>query len=236
MSLDSLLRLHADDTTLEQLRHRREALPERAQLAEMAAEQSDLDAKVAALAAERDGLVREQKRLEDEVAMLEAKTEQEKGKLYGGSLTSPKEAQALQDELDSLHRHQTSLEDRIIGFMEQVEPLTISLESFEAARSGIGARRTEAEATVAAQEAEIDQELAVVTDDRAAAASRLDDELLRRYDAARASFGPSAVVEFDGKNCVGCPLTMPAVELDRVKKAEAGTLVDCRECGRLVVR
>ena len=61
-------------------------------------------------------------------------------------------------------------------------------------------------------------------------------DVLARYEGSRASFGSSTVVRFYGSDCSGCPYSMPAVEADRVRSLTAGTLVDCSECGRLVVR
>jgi predicted nucleic acid-binding Zn-ribbon protein len=43
------------------------------------------------------------------------------------------------------------------------------------------------------------------------------------------------VVSFDGRNCVGCPSTMPAMELDRMKHADQGSVLSCNECGRIVI-
>ena len=59
---------------------------------------------------------------------------------------------------------------------------------------------------------------------------------LARYERNLASFGSSTVVRFSGADCSGCPYSMPAVEADRVKGLATGTLADCSECGRLVVR
>ena len=40
-----------------------------------------------------------------------------------GAVKAPKELQALQDEIDALHRRQSTLEDHVLELMEQVEPL-----------------------------------------------------------------------------------------------------------------
>jgi len=236
MALDDLLQIQAHDTSLEQLRHQLESIPEREALAEMAAERAQIDRELAGVADSHGALARDQRRLEDEVALIEAKAAQEQQKLYGGSVTSPKEAQALQDEVESLKRHQSSLEDRILDLMESIEPLNTSLSAFEAAIAGLDERRAAAEQIVAERERELHDAIDVEQHRRIEAVAAVDDELLARYEAVRSGFGSSAVVRFDGKNCVGCPLSMPAVEVDRVKKAQPGTLVDCQECGRLVVR
>ena len=59
-------------------------------------------------------------------------------------------------------------------------------------------------------------------------------EALARFDALRPSLSPSTVVRLVGGRCEGCPLQMPSLEADRIRKLPAG-LADCDECGRLVL-
>jgi predicted nucleic acid-binding Zn-ribbon protein len=39
-----------------------------------------------------------------------------------------------------------------------------------------------------------------------------------------------------GSSCGGCHLTLPATELDRIRRAEPDALVTCDQCGRILVR
>ena len=82
----------------------------------------------------------------------------------------------------------------------------------------------------------IDGELVESATRREAAVGSLPAEVLARYERNLPSFGSSTVVRFSGADCSGCPYSMPAVEADRVKGLATGTLADCSECGRLVVR
>ncbi len=66
---------------------------------------------------------RAQKRLEDEVATIEERTENQKGKLYGGEVIAIKELQALEMDIESLKERQTVIEDQIIEVMELNEPV-----------------------------------------------------------------------------------------------------------------
>ena len=38
-----------------------------------------------------------------------------------------------------------------------------------------------------------------------------------------------------GGRCDGCHLSLPAVELDRIRHEAAGTLEYCEQCGRILV-
>ena len=87
-----------------------------------------------------------------------------------------------------------------------------------------------------AAESTVDGEAAEAGERRVLAAGDVPTEVLARYERARISFGASAVVHFAGGDCNGCPYSMPAVEADRVRALDVGTLAECSECGRLVVR
>ncbi|MBN9613458.1 MAG: hypothetical protein J0H64_08385, partial [Actinobacteria bacterium] len=105
-----LLDLQELDNAQARLRRRREQLPERAELAGM---QDELTAaKDAFMAVQRtlDTQNADIARLENDVETVRARRERDETLIAAS--TSPKEAQALQDELDMLARRQSELEDR----------------------------------------------------------------------------------------------------------------------------
>src|SRR3954452_3331084 len=70
---DQLLDLQDHDTTIDQLRHRRATLPERDRLVAARTKLAGIEADLASTQQQRDEVARAQKRLEDEVATVEAK-------------------------------------------------------------------------------------------------------------------------------------------------------------------
>jgi uncharacterized protein len=234
--LDHLLDLQANDTHADQLRHRRETLPERARLVELDQRRASVEASVVEPRTQRDELAREQKRIEDEVALVEEKAAHVDQQLYGGGVTSPKEAQALQADLESLKRRQSQLEDQVLELMEQLEPLDAALVDSEATLAAITTERAEAEASLAAGEAEVDAELAEVSAARDALVAQVPDELITEYEHLRPSFGGVAVAKLAGATCQGCHLTLAAAEVDEIRRRPADAIVHCPDCGRLLVR
>ena len=63
---------------------------------------------------DRDVIARDVKRLEDErrPSVTGKVSEIDTHPMYSGSVTSPKELQAMQAEIDQLRRHRATLEDR----------------------------------------------------------------------------------------------------------------------------
>src|SRR5581483_5645221 len=105
--LERLLEVQGHDTHADQLRHRRETLAERQALATAESELASLDARLVAVEGERDGLAKEQKRHEDEIAGFDERVNKADKQLYSGTVSNPRELQALQDDIDSLKRQRS---------------------------------------------------------------------------------------------------------------------------------
>lgn len=233
--LEHLLVVQSYDTEADQLRHRIATLPERARLEAQLAELAAVDARAAQVGEQRAAIGRDLKRLEDEVALVEARTAETDRKLYGGAVSAARELQALQDELASLKRRKNSLEDDELDLMEQAEPLDATLARLDEERAALDEVATALTAALAEAEASLNGDLDRVVTARAAALDGLDAELLAEYERLRAQLGGVAIARLVGTNCGGCHLTLPSVEVDRIRKTPAGAMVHCEECGRILV-
>lgn len=225
------------DTRLDQLRHRRQHVAERAELADLAARARALEARHAELSGRRDELARDQRRLEDEVARVEEKASRENDRLYGGSVTAPRELEALQAEIVSLSARQRVLEDRILDVMEQVEPLDAQLQAWDQERQHLLDQARKVQDRLTVTEAEIDAETDRVAAERGALAAIVDAGLLAEYEARRKRTGGVVVGRLrSGTTCSACSLGLSAVDIDRIKNLDSDELVDCPECGVILVR
>lgn len=234
--LEALLEVQKLDNTLDQLRYKHEHLPQRTAIAETTAELASLNASAAESERARDDLRRRERDLENQAADLNEKAQDLDGKLYGGAVTSPKEATAMTDEIAGLRARASDLDDQALELMVEIEPLDESLVEVEAARGALEAKIAALQDELAANEAELDGEIESTEGERAAAAEPIDDALLEQYRKLRITYGPRAVVEFDAGKGGGCPVAMSAVELDRWKHLPVGTLENCVDCGRLVAK
>jgi predicted nucleic acid-binding Zn-ribbon protein len=235
-SLERLLDLQATDTRIDQLEHRRRTLPERARLERLAEQrQAVLDA-AAGDRAQHDELARAQKRLEDEIAGVEAKAAGVDRQLYGGGITSPKEAQALQADLESLKRRQADLEDQLLELMEQAEPLDERLGRSASTVAAIDAEREAVTADLAAAETEVDGQLGEARGAREELTTDLPHDLLASYERLRSTSDGVAVARLAGNTCQGCHLALAPAEVDRLRHEPPEAVVHCPECMRILVR
>jgi predicted nucleic acid-binding Zn-ribbon protein len=233
---EQLLALQDLDLRIHQLRHRRANLPELAAIEANAAEQSAVVAARAEVAAAHKDLVRRQHLLEDEIAQVTGRAATHETNLYSGSVTNPRELQALQDDIDSLHRRQRTLEDQDLEIMEELEPLTTQLADMDGASQALVAVAADLQVALQSAAAEIDAELADLTATRADAAAGIDDGVVADYEQLRVQLGGIAIARLVGNACGGCHLSLPAVELDRIRRLDPDTQVVCEECGRILVR
>lgn len=233
--LERLLDLQANDTETDRARHRRATLPELTTIAGLDAAESTLRAEIGEPSEERSTIAREQKRLEDEVATVEAKIAKVNHQLYDEGLTSPKEALALQADLESLQRHQRSLEDEVLELMERAEPLDELLTDADARLATIEEERAAARASLAAAQATIDGELAALDGARAALVAAVPPALVDEYERIRKGADGVGVARLSGSTCTGCHLSLAAAELDAIRRAPAESFPHCPDCGRLLV-
>jgi predicted nucleic acid-binding Zn-ribbon protein len=233
---DSLLSVQEHDTHADQLAHRRRSLPARGELDSAMAALSILEQRVLEVQANRHELGRAQQRLEDDIASLNDRAAQHDKTLYGGSITYPRELQALQEEIGSLKRRISHLEDQELELMEEIEPLDAELAQMDAQRVALDERSVALRAQIAEEEVAIDDELAAVVAERAGLAADVEPELLTEYEELRPQSGGIAIARLVGSSCGGCHLALSAMEIDRIKRLPPDEPVHCEECGRLLAR
>ena len=233
--LHVLLDLQAHDTKLDQLLHQQETLPAREQRNAARTALADTEASLAVETTRRDELARDQKRLDDEVESLNVKRKGYDERLYSGTVTNPRELQDLQDEIAALGRRISELEDRELVIMEAVEPVEQRLGELTTEAEQRRAVLEDAELRLTAAEAELVVAVDEAQAERDATATGISEDLLREYQSLRGGRGGIGVARLVGSQCGGCHLTLSAVEVAQLRKAAAGSVAHCEECGRILV-
>jgi predicted nucleic acid-binding Zn-ribbon protein len=230
-----LLVVQGHDTLLDQLRHRHEHHSLRDDLAAVQAQIAEVDSQIEAIKVRRHDLDRERKRLDDEVAKIQAKRDEINRKLYDGSVTATKDLLAMQDEAKSMAARQSGMEDEELEFMEQIESVSGELAEAENSRAELDERAGGITRELEAALVEIDAQVASETQTRAADAGQVPDELMAVYEKLRTQLGGIAVARLNGSMCDGCHMTLSAVTVDRAKHAPDDAVIKCDECGRLLI-
>ena len=79
------------------------------------------------------------------------------------------------------------------------------------------------------------EEAAALQRDREAGSQSIAPELMRRYESMRTSFGGTAIAKVVSGHCGACHLGLSRAFLDSLKNAGADALIECEQCGRLLV-
>ncbi len=163
----------------------------------------------------------------------EKRTSHEK-RLYGGSISSPKELDAVEREIKALKDQQGALDGRTLELYELVEG---SRENVEAARRSAGDIETELRKALKAENTEkarLEADLAELMSQRAAKASQITDKpLLSRYEAIGKRNGGTAIAMVKNNQCSGCHVSVTSFTVRQMFLDK--DIPMCENCGRMLI-
>lgn len=230
-----LLHLQQIDTRLQQIDHARARLPQLAQLQEATTARAAVADDLVRAETSLSDVRRELDRAESDVAQVRDRAARDQQRLDSGQ-GSAKDLTALQDELESLARRQSDLEDVEIEVMERAEAGEERVSTLTADRDQATTRVEELTRERDAALAELDRERAEVAAPRADLVSTIDPALITLYDRVRDASGGLGAAPLVQRRCGGCQLELNPVDLGAIAKAPADEVVRCEECNRILVR
>ncbi|GAA2246767.1 C4-type zinc ribbon domain-containing protein [Rarobacter faecitabidus] len=231
----ALLGVQALDTRAQQLFHRRRTLPVHKQIAALDAQLAELERSLVAARTEVSDSRAALTKAEADVAQVRDRSARDQGLLDGGAVT-PKDAQALLSEIESLAARQAKLEEIELEAMETLEGHEAVLAELEQQRSALDAERVAAVAVRDQEVAEIDAERKQVAVDRRGAIEGIDASLMIEYEKLRDQLGGLGAARLEGRMCSGCRIQLGPVDLSHINAAAPDAVVHCEECGRILVR
>jgi predicted nucleic acid-binding Zn-ribbon protein len=234
MDLAGMLALQAIDTAIDQAVHARGRLP--ASLEARAA-----DAEVSALQARRRDVENRQSDAQRELDRIEAESEEigrarERLDKQLKTILSPREAEAIQHEMQTLAARRNELDDRGIELLEASSAADEELAEIDAAivRASDVVAATRERATRAEDEA--DRDLVTRRAERDAATTGLDPASLAEYERRRTAFGGVAMATISHGSCSACHMELSLGEVDAIKRLPDDAVPECPHCARILVR
>ena len=233
--LEALLLVQDRDTALDQLRHRRIAMPERAALEARATELRAKEAERVSVGERHRVVLAEERRIDDEASAIGERAEEVNKRLYSGTVSSPRELQAMQADIDMLQRRRSDLEDEELEIMEQREALDGELAALDAAIEGLRAAVAQLQETIARTEGEIDAEIAQEVATRTDLAQPIAEVLLRDYERRRVQNRGAGAARLVGTTCQACHLTIPSTEAEKIRRGAGSVIAYCDNCSAILV-
>ncbi len=229
-----LLELQALDAKLKQLDHRAKTLREDPRLGDLhaglAVAQSDLVLRTTEVADTQ----RELTRAETDVEQVATRIARDESKLNSGTGLS-KDLMALQNDLASLARRRSDLEDIELEVMERLDEATARQAKQQGVVDDIHGSLAGIRDELDAQLAEVTAERDIVVKERQALAESFDQGLLGLYERTLAKRGIGAARLFHGTS-EGSGMQLSAGDLADISKAGADEIVFCPDSGCILVR
>jgi predicted nucleic acid-binding Zn-ribbon protein len=145
---------------------------------------------------------------------------------------SGRETEQKRLEVQSLRGQQSALEDRVLGLIDQVDPVRTEVARLDAQLSTLGQEVAALEEVIAATWRQIDAQIGRQEESKQEIAATISPELIALYEQLRKSKEGVAVGRLTGGQCGGCHL---ALSLPEQAEAADWDPPRCLHCMRILV-
>jgi len=202
------------------------------ELVSLREQQSQLAGELIAARTVVENLESSRAKADDDLHLVEERIAKDKDRLANTS--SPKDAQGLQSEIDSLTRRKAELEDTELEILAELDVAKKQLG--EAVR--LKAEISEALDRLQNQIQETIDELKTkgrkLTADREILVGKISEEVLKKYSALSAR--QVAVGKIENRSCTACRMGLTANVIDSINDLLEDELGICPECQAFIVR
>lgn len=202
-------------------------------LAEIQKKEEEIRTKCADIALFRaEWSEKDKQRQEKEQLLQEESKKATEKRMRMNRIKNIKELQALQREIDQIKLGNSQLEEELIKLLEEAESYASALRAKEEELKQLEAAWREKQGEIEAQVAGIERAVAEASALRQAIATRLNRELIERYELIFSRRGGMAVVTVSDGICQGCYMNIPPQLWNEIIKSEK--LILCPSCHRIL--
>lgn len=172
--------------------------------------------------------------LELQVQSTKQKREASENRLYSGNVSNPKELQEIEQNIASLKRWQSELEDKQLELMLEVEDANAS---FEQAQENLDVVSTKAAANnqeLLAEKQSLEADTKMLRENRVEVVSELDDVDVALYEKMKPqmAFRPISVLSLEG-HCTICGVQQINTHAQAIRRSDE--LMRCANCNRILI-
>jgi predicted nucleic acid-binding Zn-ribbon protein len=229
----SLLELQKIDSKIDELNLKEKKLVERDRYVQLSEEVGKIDVLFKAMSGKLHAESAVQKRLEDELRILNSKAEREQNRLYSGTITNPKELASVQQEVTHLKEQ---IDEKELSLLEQLETVDKMKSDCDAVEARLRLRTSEmndAKEEMDKMLSEIHGARELCQTERVPVEMGLSDDARSVYDRARTKH-QIAVTVLENGLCCGCRMDLPSNDYERIEQSTK--LERCTNCGRIIVK
>ena len=142
------------------------------------------------------------------------------------------EFRAMGNEIERYEKEIRQIEDQELELMDQAEKLKVEVVAEDKKASGARDSIARQMADLEEKAKTLDGRLNALTAERAELSSKIDEDLLSRFERLFASKGDAAIVALEHEVCTGCHMKVTTQTAHRVKNGKE--IVSCEQCGRIL--
>ena len=172
----------------------------------------------------------QQKSTEWEIDDLTNKIKDTEKKLFGGKIFNSKELSSLQQETNELKKRRSTLEDKSLGLMDELELTRKAINGSKEELSKLEIQWQGQQKQFVVELLQLKASQTVLESNRQQITALIDADTLFTYQELRKRKGV-AVAKVEQGICQGCRITLPNTDLQRAK---GGGVVRCSSCGRII--
>lgn len=229
-----ILDIQRHDLALTSLAHKLATLPEISTLTATTIKANNTrDLRIAA-ETEASDVNRELKRAEGDVEQVVTRLQKDEARLNSGTGT-PKELESLQHEVVTLNARRAELEEVELEIMLRVDGIKSRIDELKELEANLATEIAELTDRKNVVWLALESESAQVATERAATVATVDKALYDLYEKIRSS-GRAGAAALLGGQCLGCNLTINAIDLKRMLESADDEVIRCEECRCILVR
>ncbi|NOZ84732.1 MAG: hypothetical protein GXP49_00425 [Deltaproteobacteria bacterium] len=227
--LRNLVNLQEVDAKIHRLKKERQEIPEKLNDLEKELEKANLgytEQKARLIEVQRDHKIKEQA-LDDEEENLK------KWQKRLLEIKNTREYVALQREIESQKRSNSQREEEILLMLEEIEVLGKNVALLEESYKELEKKRDSEKAAVEQKIIEIDKEVQRLDKERRERLSKVEPELLAKYEHIRDRRAGIGVALVRDGHCLACMMGLPPQLYNELMRYDA--VHTCPSCGRILV-
>ena len=228
----ALLRLAEIDLEIAQIKHEITSAIESKELESL---RSDLAAVAGELISARtsvENLEESQRRADDDLHLVESRIARDQERLLQTS--SPKDAQGIQSEIESLSRRKSELEDTELGVLAELEDAQKTLNEISERRDQINNSMNSLQAEIQTKVDDLKSRGRKLTADKEIVVGKISAGVLAAYELlAKRQIAVGQVVN---RSCSACRMGLTASAIDALSDLAEDELGYCPECQAMIVR
>jgi predicted nucleic acid-binding Zn-ribbon protein len=208
-----------------------------AEMKSLPLQRAQLDSQITATAAALEALKQKAKHVEVERKKMEldvgTRTESiNRLKTQQYETRKNEEFRAIGNEIERYGKEIEQIEDQELELMDQVDKLKVEIAAEEKKSASANESFARQKADLESKDKALEVRLAELNKERQEIASKVDEDLLSRFERLIASKGDAAIVALEHEVCTGCHMKITTQTVHRVKSGKE--IVSCEQCGRIL--